>query len=187
MQVDAAGQHAAGRGDLDVEAPVLGGEDVLPGGAFVLAAPDSAVHLAGAGEQTLGVSRVDDQTVVQAQAAGLGAFALDGRMVDMPVVRMAEQVVRKAQAAFERLVELKPLRLVPGHGRVTDLAQARRDTGDYYRFLIDQVGSAARNMDSIGETLDKFEKPKEFMHLENFAELHRANMNRVFVDFEANP
>ncbi len=35
----------------------------------------------------------------EAQAAGLGAFALDGRMVDMPVVRMAEQVVRKAQAA----------------------------------------------------------------------------------------
>ena len=35
----------------------------------------------------------------EAQAAGLGAFALDGRMVDMPVVRMAEQVLRKAQAA----------------------------------------------------------------------------------------
>ena len=35
----------------------------------------------------------------EAQAAGLGAFALDGRMVDMPVVRMAEQVLRKARAA----------------------------------------------------------------------------------------
>lgn len=35
----------------------------------------------------------------EAQAAGLGAFALDGRMVDMPVVRMAESVLRKAQAA----------------------------------------------------------------------------------------
>jgi hypothetical protein len=34
--------------------------------------------------------------------------------------------VRKAQAAFERLVGLNPVRLVPGHGRVTDLAQARR-------------------------------------------------------------
>jgi hypothetical protein len=49
------------------------------------------------------------------------------------------------------------------------------------------VGAAARNMDSIGETLDKFAKPAQFMHLENFADLHRANMNRVFVDFEANP
>jgi citrate lyase beta subunit len=35
----------------------------------------------------------------EAQAAGLGAFALDGRMVDMPVVRMAEQVLRRARAA----------------------------------------------------------------------------------------
>ncbi|MFZ2358071.1 MAG: CoA ester lyase [Anaerolineae bacterium] len=35
----------------------------------------------------------------EAQSAGLGAFALDGRMVDMPVVRMAEQVLRKAKAA----------------------------------------------------------------------------------------
>jgi citrate lyase beta subunit len=38
----------------------------------------------------------------EAQTAGLGAFALDGRMVDMPVVRMAESVLRKAQAAGQR-------------------------------------------------------------------------------------
>ena len=33
------------------------------------------------------------------QAAGVGAFALDGRMVDMPVVRAAEKVVARAMAA----------------------------------------------------------------------------------------
>ena len=33
------------------------------------------------------------------QAAGVGAFALDGRMVDMPVVRAAENVVARATAA----------------------------------------------------------------------------------------
>ena len=33
------------------------------------------------------------------QAAGTGAFALDGRMVDMPVVRAAERVLARAQAA----------------------------------------------------------------------------------------
>jgi glyoxylase-like metal-dependent hydrolase (beta-lactamase superfamily II) len=95
--------------------------------------------------------------------------------------------VRLAQAAFQRLMGLNPKVVVPGHGRVTDLAQAKRETGDYYDYLIKNVGTAARNMDSIGETLDKFAKPSQFMHLENFAELHRANMNRVFVDFEANP
>ncbi len=35
----------------------------------------------------------------EAQAAGVGAFALDGRMVDMPVVRMAQNTVQKARAA----------------------------------------------------------------------------------------
>jgi glyoxylase-like metal-dependent hydrolase (beta-lactamase superfamily II)/rhodanese-related sulfurtransferase len=95
--------------------------------------------------------------------------------------------VRKAQASFKRLEALAPKHIVPGHGRVTDIAQAKRETGDYYDFLISNIGAAARNMDPIGETLDKFAKPAQFMHLENFADLHRANMNRVFTDFEANP
>lgn len=59
--------------------------------------------------------------------------------------------------------------------------------GDYYDFLIENVGAAARNMEPIRETLDKLAKPAQFIHLQNFSDLHRANMNRVFVDFEANP
>jgi hypothetical protein len=92
-----------------------------------------------------------------------------------------------AQEGFRRLEALKPKHVVPGHGRITDVAQAKRETGDYYDFLISNIGGAARNMDPIGETLDKFAKPAQFLHLDNFADLHRANMNRVFVDFEANP
>jgi hypothetical protein len=49
------------------------------------------------------------------------------------------------------------------------------------------VGAAARNMDPMDETLKQWAQPAQFMHLQNFDELHRANMNRVFVDFEANP
>ena len=114
-------------------------------------------------------------------------FTGDLVYVDRILGVLPQSNVRKAQAAFQRLVSLNPKYIVPGHGRVTDLAQAKRDTGDYYSYLITNVGAAARNMDSIAETLDKFAKPKQFMHLENFADLHRANMNRVFVDFEANP
>ncbi len=107
--------------------------------------------------------------------------------VDRILGVLPQSNVRKAQAAFRRLMALNPKHVVPGHGRVTDLAQAKRETGDYYDFLIANVGNAARNMDSISETLDKFAMPAQFMGLENFADLHRANMNRVFVDFEANP
>ena len=114
-------------------------------------------------------------------------FTGDLVYVDRILGVLPQSNVRKAQAAFQRLETLKPKHVVPGHGRVTEMAQAKRETGDYYDFLIKNVGAAARNMDSIGETLDKFAKPAQFMHLENFADLHRANMNRVFVDFEANP
>jgi glyoxylase-like metal-dependent hydrolase (beta-lactamase superfamily II) len=114
-------------------------------------------------------------------------FTGDLVYVDRILGVLSQSNVRKAHAAFKYLVVLNPSYVVPGHGRVTDVAQANREAGDYYDFLITNVGTAARNMDSISETLDKFAKPAQFMHLENFAELHRANMNRVFVDFEANP
>ncbi|MEN9835659.1 MAG: hypothetical protein RL011_1852 [Pseudomonadota bacterium] len=114
-------------------------------------------------------------------------FTGDLVYVDRILGVLPQSNVRKAQAAFIRLVALAPKHVVPGHGRVTDLMQAKRETGDYYDFLIKNIGTAARNMDPIGETLDRFAKPGQFTHLQNFDELHRANMNRVFVDFEANP
>lgn len=95
--------------------------------------------------------------------------------------------VRKANQAFARLAALSPKHVVPGHGRVTNMAQAQKETGDYYQFLIANIGAAARNLEPMSETLDKFASPMPFKHLQNFAELHRGNMNRVFVDFEANP
>ena len=42
-------------------------------------------------------------------------------------------------------------------------------------------------MNQMTETLDHFAKPEVFIHLQNFDELARANMSRVFLDFEATP
>ena len=114
-------------------------------------------------------------------------FTGDLVYVDRILGVLPQSNVRKAQVGFQRLEALKPRYLVPGHGRVTDIVQAKRETGDYYDFLIENVGTAARNMEPISETLDKFAQPAQFMRLQNFSDLHRANMNRVFIDFEANP
>jgi glyoxylase-like metal-dependent hydrolase (beta-lactamase superfamily II) len=95
--------------------------------------------------------------------------------------------VRAAQAAFQRLVALAPTYVVPGHGQVSTMAQAQHDTGDYYDFLVEHIGSAARDMQPMAQTLDRFAAPAQFMPLQNFEALHRANMNRVFVDIESNP
>lgn len=114
-------------------------------------------------------------------------FTGDLVYVDRLLGVLPQSSVRKGLQAFAQLQALAPHRMVPGHGRVTDLAQALRDSRDYYRFLIEQVGEAARNMEPMDETLARLARPPQFMHLHNFDELHRANMNRVFTDFETNP
>jgi glyoxylase-like metal-dependent hydrolase (beta-lactamase superfamily II) len=95
--------------------------------------------------------------------------------------------VKNGQQAFHALASLKPARIVPGHGRVCDLAQAQRETGDYYDFLADKVGAAAREMEPMSEVLARYADLPAFRHLQNYADLHRANMNRAFVEFESAP
>ena len=93
--------------------------------------------------------------------------------------------VKNVQRAFRALATLQPARIVPGHGRVCDLAQAQRETGDYYAFLADTIGKAAQDMEPMAATLYKYAYLPHFRDLENYASLHRANMNRAFTEFEA--
>ncbi|MGK2953267.1 MAG: MBL fold metallo-hydrolase [Thiobacillus sp.] len=93
--------------------------------------------------------------------------------------------VKNGQQAFKALAALKPARIVPGHGRVCDLVQAQRETGDYYDFLADKVGAAAREMEPLTETLDRYADLPAFRHLDNYEGLHRANMSRAFTEFES--
>jgi len=93
--------------------------------------------------------------------------------------------VKNGQQAFHAMAALKPARIVPGHGRVCDLAQAQRETGDYSDILVGQVGAAAKDMEPMDATLDRYADLPQFKHLENYGDLHRANMNRAFVEFES--
>ena len=93
--------------------------------------------------------------------------------------------VRQGQKAFQAMAALKPAHIVPGHGRVCDLARAQRESGDYYAFLAGTVGAAAKNLESMEEVLKRHADLPAFRHLENYDSLHRANMNRAFTEFEA--
>ena len=93
--------------------------------------------------------------------------------------------VAKGNAAFRALAALKPVHVVPGHGRVSDLAKAQRETGDYYDFLADTIGKAAKEMEPMDEVLTRHADLPAFRHLENYRDLHRANMNRAFTEFES--
>jgi glyoxylase-like metal-dependent hydrolase (beta-lactamase superfamily II) len=93
--------------------------------------------------------------------------------------------VKKGLKAFHALEALNPKHVVPGHGRVCDLAQARRESGDYEDFLANVIGKAAQDMESLPDTLAKYADLPQFRHLQNYGDLHRANMNRAFVEYEA--
>lgn len=93
--------------------------------------------------------------------------------------------VRKAHAAFQALELLNPKVVVPGHGQVCDMAKAKRDTGDYDTFLVDVIGKAAQDMESLPDTLAKYADLPQFKHLQNYDGLHKANMNRAFTEYEA--
>jgi glyoxylase-like metal-dependent hydrolase (beta-lactamase superfamily II) len=149
--------------------------------------PEVALQLGGVQIQWMDTSaHYPGDTMIHLPKAAV-TFTGDLVYVDRLLGVLPQSNVRKAHQAFERLRALPPAHMVPGHGRVTNMAQAQKETGDYYEFLIANIGTAARNLESMPETLDKFASPNQFKHLQNFEELHRANMNRVFVDFEANP
>ena len=112
-------------------------------------------------------------------------FSGDLVFVDRLLGVLPSSSVKNGQRAFHALAALKPAYIVPGHGRVCDLAQAQRETGDYYDFLADKVGAAAREMEPMEATLDRYADLPAFRHLENYDSLHRANMNRAFTEFEA--
>lgn len=112
-------------------------------------------------------------------------FSGDLVYVDRLLGVMPTSSVRNGQKAFRVLEHLQPQRIVPGHGRVCDLAQARRDTGDYYDFLIDKIGAAALDMEPLDATLDRYMDLPQFSGLANYADLHRANMSRAFLELEA--
>lgn len=93
--------------------------------------------------------------------------------------------VKKGQKAFHALEALNPKHIVPGHGGVCDLAKAKRDSGDYEDFLANVIGKAAQDMEPLDATLNRYADLPQFRHLQNYGDLHRANMNRAFVEFEA--
>lgn len=93
--------------------------------------------------------------------------------------------VKNGQKAFHALAALNPARIVPGHGRVCDLVQAQRESGDYYDFLAGKIGAAAQEMEPMSVVLNRYADLPAFRHLENYEGLHRANMNRAFIEFES--
>lgn len=87
-------------------------------------------------------------------------------------------------ASFDAMEKLNPKTIVPGHGQVCDLVQARRDTGDYLRLLITHMEQAVGKGASLQEAIDSLDQ-SVFSHLINFELLKGGNANRVYLEMES--
>lgn len=87
--------------------------------------------------------------------------------------------------AFEKLAALKPRRIVPGHGRVVDVAGARRDTGDYLAWLVPAAQKLAQDMAGVDQAVAQLGDAPAFKRLANYDELHRRNVSRTYLRFES--
>jgi glyoxylase-like metal-dependent hydrolase (beta-lactamase superfamily II) len=88
-------------------------------------------------------------------------------------------------SAFSQAVALQPKWIVPGHGRVCDIAKAQRDTGDYLAFVVEGTKKFADDMAGVDAAVAALGDAPAFSHLLNFGELHRGNVNRAYLRFEA--
>lgn len=89
------------------------------------------------------------------------------------------------QKAFQRMADLQPQYVIPGHGFPGDLTKAQRDTGDYLDWLMLEVGKAIEDWAPIDETVDNLEDAPQFKHLEFYDGWHRRNINRTYLELES--
>jgi glyoxylase-like metal-dependent hydrolase (beta-lactamase superfamily II) len=90
---------------------------------------------------------------------------------------------RQWLATFEVIEQLNPAVLVPGHGRVANLATAKADTQAYLLALRAHMKKAVDDGIDLSAAVRSFDAAP-FMRLLNAAELMPGNANRVFLELE---
>lgn len=85
--------------------------------------------------------------------------------------------------SFAALEALQPARIVPGHGEVCELPQARAQTRDYLQALRTHMKKAVDEGTEIGAAIKAFDAGP-WMGLLNAADLHPGNASRTYLELE---
>ena len=85
--------------------------------------------------------------------------------------------------AFALAEALTPAKIVPGHGRVSDIALARQHTQAYLKSLRAHMKTAVDANQEISNAIKSVDMGA-FNHLANAAELHPGNASRVYLEVE---
>lgn len=86
-------------------------------------------------------------------------------------------------ATLAEIERLAPAKIVPGHGRVTDLATAQAQTRDYLRALRAHMKSAVDAGQDMSAAIKSFDGSR-WQSLANAAELMPGNASRVYLELE---
>lgn len=86
-------------------------------------------------------------------------------------------------ATFAEIERLAPARIVPGHGRVTDLATAQADTRDYQMALRTHMRKAVDDGQDISAAVKAFDAGP-WLRLLNAADLMPGNASRTYLELE---
>lgn len=111
------------------------------------------------------------------------AFAGDIVDVDRLLAVLPVSSARAWLAAIAALEQWEPKLIVPGHGRVSDLATARSQTRAYLLALRGHMQRALKQGVDIAEAEKSFDA-RPFLHLANAAELHPGTANRSYLEVE---
>lgn len=178
---------ARGPEHLRALAPVLkdkldGTEPVLP--TRWLTEPDTRLDLGGVAVHVIhrGGGHTPGDSMVWLPQSGV-VFTGDVVYVDRVLGMHAVSRSRPWLASFEALEALRPRVVVPGHGRVTTLAQAQRDTGDLLRALRSHMGKAVADGVDLATAVRTFDSTP-FRHLKH-AEVWLPQLaNRTYLEME---
>lgn len=111
------------------------------------------------------------------------AFTGDIVYIDRLLAVLPVSSTKAWLAAFDELEVLQPEKLVPGHGRVVSLDEARRQTRDYLLALRRHMKAAVEGNIDLGEAVGTFDG-KGFAGLRMASDLMLGNANRVYLELE---
>lgn len=86
--------------------------------------------------------------------------------------------------SFAQMERLQPRVIVPGHGRVSDLAQAQRQSRDYLQRLVTHMQRAVDEMLDLQKAIDTLDQ-SAWRGLAHFDLLRGGNASRVYLERES--
>jgi glyoxylase-like metal-dependent hydrolase (beta-lactamase superfamily II) len=156
-----ADMKARGPAHLKANAPVL--KDKMAGTEIVLPTrwlqdADTTLNLGGTTLQVVhrGGGHTPGDSMIWLPQSGV-VFTGDVVYVDRILGLHPVSKTKTWVASFEALEALKPKIVVPGHGQVTTLAQAQKDTGDLLKALRAHMGQAVEAGTDISAAVKSFD------------------------------